>query len=528
MEIATVAQPSKQERVRLHITPLNAELLDRILPSSSRTLATNVSLHSVQSFPDRGFGYVELPAVEADKLRKKLNGATLKGMKVRVEDARPEKKRKVEVEEDEVERKDRKKVKKNKRKKEDGVLPGHELEEGRHVKRGWKEEGSGRRDVKKSNKQRKEDGARTDTLEGKKMQFKTSVPANASAMEHQPKKKTKDKEGEKKAKSGKKKVVIQEGKRSSKLPSVSERSGGKTAVGYEDGKGWVDGDGEVLEPEPETRKRKRRQQMSPIEDVAPAVQQNTADNPVDSAGPSTQTQPPVDDDDMSGSGAITDGTADKAADTDMDVDEGVDAESGGEPGLAATRNGANNAHPGSEVSEDAKVHPLEALYKRPVPPPESESKPKPHRINTSFNFFNADDADEADDEVAALPPQTPHTKQDLESRSLRSAAPTPDTAAIGRKFSLPFTQRIGSDDEDEDEDEASEVNDQGLGPATAGDTVMEATQPATAGGEKEESEYRKWFYDNRGDLNRGWKKRRREERKQKRQRENRRVSRRVV
>ena len=49
-----------------------------------------------------------------------------------------------------------------------------------------------------------------------------------------------------------------------------------------------------------------------------------------------------------------------------------------------------------------------------------------------------------------------------------------------------------------------------------------------AEGKREESEFRKWFYENRGDLNRAWKKRRREEKKILRQRENRRLSRRIA
>ena len=45
---------------------------------------------------------------------------------------------------------------------------------------------------------------------------------------------------------------------------------------------------------------------------------------------------------------------------------------------------------------------------------------------------------------------------------------------------------------------------------------------------KEESTFRKWFYEHRGDNNRAWKKKRREAKKVQRQRENRRATRRVV
>jgi hypothetical protein len=56
-------------------------------------------------------------------------------------------------------------------------------------------------------------------------------------------------------------------------------------------------------------------------------------------------------------------------------------------------------------------------------------------------------------------------------------------------------------------------------------------QPAreSADGEvKDESEFRKWFYEHRGENNRAWKKKRKEAKKQQRQRENRRLTRRVV
>src|ERR1700761_4372335 len=133
----------EEDRVRLHITPFNPEVVDKIIAPSIRPLASNISFHSLQTFPERGFGYVELPVMEAQKLKKKLNGSTLRGTKVRIEDAKPEKKRRGEGDEEaEREQKARKTSKKEKKKREDGVIPGHELEEGRHVKRGWTENDS--------------------------------------------------------------------------------------------------------------------------------------------------------------------------------------------------------------------------------------------------------------------------------------------------------------------------------------------------------------------------------------------------
>lgn len=141
-------------------------------------------------------------------------------------------------------------------------------------------------------------------------------------------------------------------------------------------------------------------------------------------------------------------------------------------------------------------------------------------------------------------PFTPQTQRDIEFRGLRSAAPTPDTAAIGRRFSFPW--RGGSEGIEEEEEE--EV-DEGLARNTranegrgevdavctvdAVDTVGGAEMAGVDGeanvdadGEEkveEESEFRKWFWENQGGLNRGWKRRRREAVKGKRNAENRRV-----
>jgi len=163
-------------------------------------------------------------------------------------------------------------------------------------------------------------------------------------------------------------------------------------------------------------------------------------------------------------------------------------------------------------------------------------------------------------------PATPYTQRDLEWRGLRSAAPTPDTAAIGRRFSFPWrnsSQEIDEENEDEDEDadagaqlnnntkanasrpdtiaeedeeEAEAENDpsdQDMGnEADANSTPIKARKGKAAAStanddddaDKEESEFAKWFWENRGDNNRAWKKRRRETLKTKRLRDNRKLT----
>ncbi|KAK5277165.1 hypothetical protein LTR16_010151, partial [Cryomyces antarcticus] len=156
------------------------------------------------------------------------------------------------------------------------------------------------------------------------------------------------------------------------------------------------------------------------------------------------------------------------------------------------------------------VHPLEALYKR-AKPDSNDGTPKPAPIQTSFSFF---DSDVQNDDTAGSPPQTPFAHQD---RGLRSAAPTPDTAAIRRSFSVPWATKALEEQDVEDEEMAN--LDVGA-PSLVDEPTPNITVPQESD-EKPESDFAKWFWEHRGDTNRAWKKRRREAMKQKRQRENR-------
>lgn len=463
------------DRVRLHITPFNPQLVDRILAPSVKPLASNISFHTEQTFPERGFGYVELPVMEAKKLKAKLNGSTLKGAKVRIEDAKPERKRKVEVEDQGEEvRKARKKLKKEKRKREEGVLPGHELEEGRRVKRGWTGDES-KEHAKGKKKKEKEQEMVKDAVESgdkRRLRFKTTVPPNATPLLEKIKAKPK-KEG--KARRKKKKTVVEEfaNTKKSREINIGDRSATHGAVAYEDGKGWVDESGAVVEAERPSKKprRRRQQEEQQVEDSQMAEADDQAEERAE----------PV---------------------TELDATSTATAEPVAEETEAAHDTPV-------ETEAEKEVHPLEALFKRPVTSPTDSTKPKPKPIDTSFSFFDATAAEEDDTVGTDMPPQTPHTRRDLEWRSIRSAAPTPDTAAIGRKFSFPFAPE--ADDEEEEMDGAPD--------AEMEDAEEGARDEAQTNGQGREGEsaFRKWFYDNRGDFNRGWKRRRREEKKQKRQ-----------
>ena len=456
---------------RLHITPFSEELQDRILAPSIKAQAENISFHTKQTFPERGFGFVDLPAMEAEKLKKKLNGATLKGAKVRIEDAKPEKKRKSD-EEDAGEGKARKSARRDKKKREEGVLPGHELEEGRRVKRGWTEDDEEGKASKAKGKQGKTPVAQ-DEFGGKKLRFRTMPPPNTVPMKDEQAKGKKDKKDKKD-----KKVVVEEFSKSKKaLVTSGEDDGTHGELSYEDDKGWVDQNGNVVEAE---RPSKRPSRQKAAKETTP------------NAGAIESTE-----------------TNDFAHDDNMVVDH---AET--ESSKPADKNTATG-----EEAPEKEVHPLEALFKRPTSSSSTSAKNRPQPINTSFSFFDAAIGEEDTEMSGAVPPKTPNTKRDLEWRSIRSAAPTPDTAAIGRKFSFPFASGDDEDEEsDDEEDTAMEEGEQ----AEAG------ASPAAGEGQGEESAFRKWFYEHRGEFNRGWKKRRREEKKAKRQRENRRLSRRMA
>ena len=254
----------------MHITPFNESLYGTILAPRLQPLATDLSYHTVQTdATGGGFGYIELPTTEATALRNKFNGATLRGKKIRIEVAKPEKRKRVvdpsapadaDADAQDEDKPKKKKVRKTKRK--DGEFEGFELPEGREVKRGWTEEPSktshkptskeaaGEEGKKPAERKRKREKSKFTT--GKEVLFKTSLPEQAVgiAVEAAQKEK-KDKKAKKLKKTkGKNEVVIHEFEKNVQFPSFlrAEKTGtGKVAVEFVQGKGWVDEDGNVVE-----------------------------------------------------------------------------------------------------------------------------------------------------------------------------------------------------------------------------------------------------------------------------------------
>ncbi|KAH7175684.1 hypothetical protein EDB81DRAFT_770612 [Dactylonectria macrodidyma] len=523
---------------RLHISPLDPELLKIVLPAAVAPKARNISYHTIETFPERRYGYVELPTMDADKLKKKLHGSVLKGTKLRVEKARPEKRADPTGEadkayEEEEEKKQKRKSKKyadavesRKRKRDPDLIQGVAITD-RKIKRGWTEPADQRRKTSRKDKDEQKDGKKTEKKKRQKSKYtdqdecllKTTLPPNAVANatgENLPKKRKK--------KSNVREVTVHEFEKTTKFPSFLKDSvpepQSKTATEFVEGKGWVDEDGNVVETikaKPVTKPAQKHKKTKPV--VKKVVEEEVDDG---------------DDDSTSSSGTSSSGSSSDEESEEESGDEEVqtkatreqsvsdDDESPAHPEhstLSSTIK-ADNARPTTSSSSQSltikipppitpssnKVHPLEALYKRANPTTDAAESPKEAQ---PFSFFGADADNEEGgaDQPGLSVPMTPFSRQDLEWRSTRSAAPTPDTAHPSRMRNF----WAGDDDE-------ADLDDEVMDDAVDEDQQVDdgAATPGAAGS----SEFQSWFWDNRRDLNRSWMNRRKTASKEKRHRDN--------
>ena len=536
-------------RKRLYISPLSAQLLPIILPPSLLQQASNISYHTIQTFPEKNYGYVDLPEIEADKLKKKLNASVLKGLKMRVEQARHEKNIgessnglpiDSESNSGDTSRKGKSKT------KEEGVIPGYELPTNRKVKRGWTESAS---DDVKSTKRRKDKEdkkakSKTTSLTGEsECLFKTTLPPNVSQA------------GDSKSGKGKKRkrdtsnreAVVHEFASTTKHGSFLRDEAGtdskKSASEYIEGKGWVDEDGKIIEAKPTKRqtrsmaegtneemmnsKPRRSRRSSKLEmpavEVTPPRSKVLKGKAIDDETSSSGTSSNSESESRSASEAKSPENSPPASKSTRASTRRTKAKSNG-LGISASRDGevevdrverlsitrssatpppAQESHPTSAPSA-SEIHPLEALFKRPNNAA-SHTPRKPNlEVSTSFNLLDPG-VDGGENQTLGIP-QTPFTQQDIRQRRQRSAAPTPDTAAPGKTFGDMWAGTSDISDEDDEQEDA-----------TAG-KVEDASTGSKE--EKPESEFSKWFWEHRGETNRAWKRRRREAAKEKRQKDN--------
>ncbi|KAI7783340.1 hypothetical protein LA080_011900 [Diaporthe eres] len=562
--IAKTSHKAEEQYTRLHIAPLDPELLKLIVPQAALSKARAISYHTLQAFPERPYGFVELTSTDAQKIKNKLNGAVLKGVKIRVEPARPDNMPKPDPDAiveaaagGDLEHKPKKSKadkREKKRKRDPQEIAGIELEEGRKVKRGWtvtpdevkskkkkekereraqSKSGDAKKEKKEKKKRRRD--AESEYTEGPECLVKTQLPPNKRDVL------AGDSQGgeTKKSKNHKKhEVVVHEFENTTKFPTYLKASKGASASGteldYVEGKGWVDSNGNVVEKVKSTR---------PKGPPKTQVEKKTADEG---------------DDTTSSSGTSSEEEEDSEAEEDADASKQKTRVV--HPGLkslaldtvtsAGLESPTDSARPKSSSSARSltikippatpssnKVHPLEALYKRQQ---QGEAAATADTGGDQpFAFFGGQDVEEEDDDglgqgesvdgpgigndessSQAGPfqgnqaPMTPFSKQDFEWRGMRSAAPTPDTAHPSR-YSRIWPLRDDREDSpgiaegEEPDDEVGSSGGAGLENSGEG----EPTNPNT--------DFQKWFYENRGDLNRSWQRRRKVAAKQKRYRENR-------
>jgi len=500
--------------IRLHITPLNQALLPVVLGPVLAKSAENVSYQTIETFPENDYGFVDLPHQDAKKLITKLNGAILKGKKMKVEEARPRKRsRETADDEEEASKPEESRKKSKKEKKAANVLEGHELPTGRKVKRGWTVPKSGKSPSSKKDKDKDKDKSKRSKnqtpskySDKEEVLFHTNLPPNKQDLSTA----KKDKKGKKKDTA---QNVIHEFEKTAPQPSfLRDTTTVDRATEYLEHVGWIDDKGDVLEKEPSNLKRKRPAKAEGLKINVPSPSKaGKASTPSEHEQSRSNIAP------SSSSGSEVSTTSDTSG------REGVQHDETSSSGITSSSASSTESQSEAEsVQEEAlqpsqpltqaatetppKVHPLEALFKKPNPPTGNDAAKPSLEVETSFSFFGQ--AAEENDELPPMP-NTPFASQDMYSRGVRSAAPTPDTAHPSRFTSFASALAAHTQDLSSDED---------LGEADAAhhpDTPVQ--QPEKRG----ESDFEKRFWAERGPNNRAWKASKRAALKEQRQQQNR-------
>lgn len=278
MAAASKSDPADTDTatVRLHIVPLTADTAASLLPASVLT-CTTISYHTLPTFPEHPYAFVTLPVSAAAALKKKLHGSTFRGVKVSVEEARPQKPTPDMSDDATKTKKELKAARREKRKQEGGegkvkkrkkgetkdVLEGTLLPEGRKVARGWAA-------PETTSTTKKYTGRSSSTVSAAKEDtkreclFKTPLPPNKVSTKEDKKdrgeKKDKEERKERKARKRNKEVIVKEFKNNTKFPAflkssqLGERGAGDVVSEYVDGVGWINGRGEVVEGENKKRR----------------------------------------------------------------------------------------------------------------------------------------------------------------------------------------------------------------------------------------------------------------------------------
>lgn len=509
------------DTVRLHISPLTPETYPIVVPASLHSSVSDLSYHKLPNFPEKNYGFVQLPVAEAERLKKRIHGALVKGAKIKVEAAKP--KRSIDYTGHPADIEQIGQSSHPRQADAEGVLRGIQLPDTRRVRRGWTEPAMARKERKDKKSESGGTTKKASFVEKSKYTDQEELLFKAAKVKTEP-----GTDAGKKRKRGEDTMIVHEFKQTTKFPNflrgqAADKSNATTEYDVE--KGWVDKDGKVVEGP-----RRSRRKLS--ESAAGPETSNAETHEVTKAAKKLSIQPKSkpalnvsveQDEETSSSGSSDedeedDDESDEQTGSDSDLASEVEGDAEPEPKLnleTAPKTDVSvpslEVQPVSAASENAgEVHPLEALFKRP----KSSGKKPPGlelKIPQAFSFFGGNDGDESEDGdiPTALPtlPQTPFTQADLRFRRERSAAPTPDTAAptkllFGPVMDKPLPTATAEEDEEDDSDDEADID----APEDAG--------PDTKKGRSEFAE--KVFWEKRGDNNRAWKKRRREVSKQKR------------
>ena len=565
---APLSHQQDPSRLRLHISPFNSSILTAIVPPAVLPTATDISYHSIQTFPEAEYGFVELPAMEAEKIKKKLHGSILKGSKIRVEKARPEHERPEVLEDDSSSKRRSHSDRPSKKQKFDhGVLPGVELPNGRQVQRGWTKTADSFSRVGKGSKDKKRKIQTSSNTNKPECLFRTSLPPNVASSTSPPLiANTKTRMGQRRVKDGSgRETVIHEFSSTTKYASFLRGSdsvnAGKVVSEYVEGKGWVDEEGNVVE-EARQKAASAPMQLSSAEANAVSKDQHSAHSDastsdLDSSDQDedsevgegdfeddlTSSDDEDNDDDIESVSEDSSSNASSSSDVDVLREELEDStpvskahaaptalqipadssspiksrsasSAGTIPSLSITIP-TNDDTSANSTANSKQPHPLERLFKRPTGQNVASAVPAiSGEPEGKFSFFEPDDTGNLAVPDGPQTPFTPFTRRDLQERRLRSAAPTPDTAAPGRRFQFAWRQSDGRSD---DEDQASQ--DVSLPPMTAPTSVPRSSTFQGGAGSGEKS-FEETFWERRGETNRAWKRRRRETAKERKKREN--------
>ncbi|KAI1951915.1 hypothetical protein LOZ57_001328 [Ophidiomyces ophidiicola] len=573
---------------RLHISPLDSPLLNAILHPSTRDLVTDISLHTIQTFPENNYGFITLPAAEADKLMKKLNGSILKGRKLQIQEAKPKTKRELEENVASDVPSLHNQTMATKRKAGNDSIEGYALSSKRRVMRGWtdaseKEKRSRKADATDEKRKKNKSSKYTNKPE---CLFRTALPSNKASL-------AKPNKQPKKGSPGRISALVHEFEKSTAYPTFLRVDQGVSATHltseYVEGKGWVDRNGNLRESLPmnttitnhrpvalheegitESMKGADRKQRMTAKDMeAPSSLRilneegllDATQSSVSGKGENLPRDTFTESDSDSCISDTSNGTStsqrlNAGTNANPPTDEESTEDTSSEGGSTSDDSGSGKSSSESEAKQNStdeaspnkslitrdtpeptpikEVHPLEALFKKSASETTDMAK-RPHlEVKTAFTFFGNAEADsdvdvgdengifQAINRNTGAEPQTPFTKRDLQFRGLRSGAPTPDTAAVSKiKF---WDEDEEEEKDDSDENDVSSLEATSMEEADDGKNQRVSTTKVSKEKETsaaEESEFAKWFWENRGDNNRAWKRRRREAAKEKRQRENR-------